>query len=239
MITQDQLKTLSQKYQTTQLNIRREYTQHLFLSYFYQQPESNRIYFKGGTALKILYNSPRFSEDLDFSTTHSNKTLIEKMLHQAISSIEKEGVTPRIIETKTTSGGYLSRLSFDLYDQSIEVLLQISLREGKKKGELLTIVNDFIPPYTTMALLREQMIAEKILALLSRMKPRDFYDLYFILRANLLPAKEKKVLEKIYVMLDDVKINFDRELRHFLPKSHWPIIRDFKSVLKRELQRYL
>jgi predicted nucleotidyltransferase component of viral defense system len=63
MIANDALKTLATKLQTTELNVRREYFQHLFLSYFYQQPLADWIYFKGDTALRMLYNSPRFSED--------------------------------------------------------------------------------------------------------------------------------------------------------------------------------
>jgi len=69
MISNEALQALATKLQTTELNVRREYFQHLFLSYFYQQPLTDRIYFKGGSALRMLYHSPRFSEDLDFSSS--------------------------------------------------------------------------------------------------------------------------------------------------------------------------
>ena len=39
----------------------------IFLSYLYQEPGSEKLLFKGGTALRIVFKSPRFSEDLDFS----------------------------------------------------------------------------------------------------------------------------------------------------------------------------
>ena len=71
MISEKTIKELTQKYQTTEINIIREYCQHLFLSYFYQKRKSEQIYFKGGTALRIIYNSPRFSEDLDFTGIHN------------------------------------------------------------------------------------------------------------------------------------------------------------------------
>ena len=48
MITNQALQSLAAKLQTTELNLRREYFQHLFLSYFYQQPGTDQIYFKGG-----------------------------------------------------------------------------------------------------------------------------------------------------------------------------------------------
>lgn len=238
MISQDVQKTLAQKYQTTELNIRREYMQHLFLFYFYQQPQTDKIFFKGGTALKILFGSPRFSEDLDFSSMLSQIAPIEQALIQSLSEIEKEGISANLKEAKTTSGGYLARVSFQTYDQSTEILLQISLRQSDKKGELMTVVNDFIPTYTIMALMREQLIAEKIQALLTRQKPRDFYDLYFILRANLLLPQDKYVLSKVLEVLKTTNLNFEHELKQFLPKSYWPILKDFRKVLEQEIQRF-
>ena len=67
MISVEELNLLSVKLQTTQQNIRREYLQHLFLTYFYQQKEADAYFFKGGTPLRLAFNSPRFSEDIDFS----------------------------------------------------------------------------------------------------------------------------------------------------------------------------
>ena len=33
-------------------------------------------------------------------------------------------------------------------------------------------------------------------------------------------------------------INFEKELKEFLPRSHWAIIRDFKQTLEKEIQRF-
>ena len=63
MISIAKIKELATKYQTTELNVIREYFQHLFLSYFYQQSTAGSIYFKGGTAMRTIYRSPRFSDD--------------------------------------------------------------------------------------------------------------------------------------------------------------------------------
>jgi hypothetical protein len=67
MITADTLNQIAIAQQTTTLNIAREYAQHLFLSGFYQQRGTERVLFRGDTALRLVYHSPRFSEDLDFS----------------------------------------------------------------------------------------------------------------------------------------------------------------------------
>lgn len=237
MISPSVVQNLARKLQTTELNIRREYIQNLFLSYFYRQSESGRVYFKGGTALRIIYGSPRFSEDLDFSTPQSDIHKIENVLLQTIREIEREGIRVDIKESKKTSGGYLGIIHFLLGDEKVGVQLEISQREGKKEEEAVTIVNDFIPPYTLIALMRNQLIDEKIQALLSRHKARDYYDLYFILRANLLLSGKKNILSKVLVLLDKTNISFEKKLKQFLPKSHWAIIRNFKETLKKEIAR--
>ncbi len=101
----------------------------------------------------------------------------------------------------------------------------------------MTIVNNFIPPYTLVALSPDQLVNEKIQALLTRRKARDYYDLYYILRANLLPAKEKEVLKEVLVVLRKTNIGFEKELKLFLPKSHWVVIKNFKTLLEQEIKR--
>src|SRR3989338_3524806 len=239
MISDDALKRFANKYQTTELNVRREYFQHLFLSHFYQQPQTDKIYFKGGTALRILYNSPRFSEDLDFSSSLRDIRPIEHAVLGTLEAIEPENIATDIKESKKTSGGYLAIISFPLRDGTTAIQLDISLRQGEKKGEVVTITLDYLPAFTVVALEQRQLVNEKIQAPLSRTKARDFYDLYFVLRANLLSSKDKDFLSQTYKILKKSQINFERELKEFLPKSHWATIRSFPLTLEREIKRFL
>lgn len=235
MISKYSLAELAKKHQTTELNIRREYIQHLFLSLFYQQTQSNTIFFKGGTALRIIFNSPRFSEGLDFSAALSRGRDIEDAIFATLKEIDREGIYVEIAESKTTSGGYLSDLKFMWGDETLRILLQFSQRSPQDKSEVVTVSNDFILPYVVVLLDRGQLVAEKIQAVLTRSKPRDFYDLYFMIRSRLLSKADIDLLvggkEKLY----SVSINFEQELKQFLPRSHWPVIRDFKTSLKREI----
>ena len=239
MIADDAIRTLATKLQTTELNIRREYFQHLFLSYFYQQPLVDQIYFKGGTALRMLYGSPRFSEDLDFSSSLRDVRGLEEALLETLARIARENVPVDLAESTTTSGGYLAIVSFKVGSNPLALQIEISLREGRQSGEATTVVSDFVPPYTLIALVREQLVAEKIQALLYRKKARDFYDLYFILRANLLSASKKDILAQALQVLKQSSINFEQELKTFLPKSHWAIIRGLPGTLEKEIQRFL
>lgn len=235
MITEEKIKELAVKNHTTELNIHREYAQHLFLSYFYQQPESNKIYFKGGTALKFIYGSPRFSEDLDFSTPTVTFNNIEDIIQNSLLELERIGAQTDISESKETTGGYLALIEMKFGRDILTLKMEISFRDKDSTGEVFTVNNDFIPSYTLLCLKKEKLINQKIRALLSRRKPRDFYDLYFILRANLLPAKEKISMPKILEILTETPISFKKELEIYLPKSHWLILKNFKQTLEREI----
>lgn len=147
MISNDTIKKISTKYQTSPLNVRREYMQHLFLSYFYQQPQSKEIFFKGGTALRIVYKSPRFSEDLDFGSTLHDIAEIETAMLKTLDALNYEGIKSRIVESKETSGGYLAIVDFDLAGEPVRLRFEASFREDQLQGEAQQISNDFIPPY--------------------------------------------------------------------------------------------
>ena len=245
MITDDAIRALAVKLQTTELNVRREYFQHLFLSSFYQQPPTAQIYFKGGTALRMLYNSPRFSEDLDFSSDVSDihAIAIEDAVLETLTAISRQNINPDLAESKTTSGGYLAIVTFRTGDNQVaiqaEISLQAGVRAGERRGEAMTIVSDLAPAYVVMAMAREQLVDEKIHALLTRREARDFYDLYFILRANLLPPERRHLLAQALATLRESRIEYGKELKEFLPRSQWAIIRGFPAPLEREIQRFL
>lgn len=239
MLTTDQIKQLARQCQTTESNIWREYFQHLYLSAFYQQRTAEKIFFKGGTALHLLYQNPRFSEDLDFSTSAANLPKVETAVINSLAALEKNNVSASILEAKFTSGGYLAQISFARPETTTLIQLEISARRGTKTPEVITVVNDFIPAYLAISLSRSQLVGEKIQALLTRQKPRDFYDLYFILRANLLPPDQKKFLPRVARLLEKTRLSFERELKIFLPRSHWALIRHFPAALEQELKKYL
>ena len=239
MIAREQISKLSTKYQTSELNVIREYLQHLFLQFFYQLPQSTDIYFKGGTALRFVYQSVRFSEDLDFSTNREDIPGIEDILLEVLAKVEKENIQATLQEAKRTSGGYLATIDFLLLDQTIPIQIEISFREKVVTGEVVTVASDFTVPYTLITLAQDQLVSGKLEALKARKKARDFYDLYFILRKQLLIPDKRDVLSEVLNVLHSLNINFEVDLKQFLPRSHWVIIKDFKVTLEKELERFL
>lgn len=240
MISEKTIKELTRKYQTTEVNITREYCQHLFLSYFYQKKRSEQILFKGGTALRMIYNSPRFSEDLDFTAVNIKMGEIEDIFIDSILDIKNTGIEVELKEGKITSGGYLGIVLFRFLDFKGVIQIEVSLRKkGKIKSEVNLINSDYIPPFTVINLSQEQLSKEKVKALLERAKPRDFFDIYFLLRSHLSFKKSELELYKILKKLEETKIDFKRELKPLLPKSHHIILKNFKDILRRELSKYV
>lgn len=73
MMTDKQITDLASFFRIDKFTVFREYLQLVFLSYLYAQPQAGKVYFKGGTEIHLLFDSPRFSEDLDFSTVGRQK----------------------------------------------------------------------------------------------------------------------------------------------------------------------
>lgn len=240
MLTKEQLFLIQNKFQTLKANVLREYIQHLFLSSLYRTNGSENILFKGGTGYRIAYKSPRFSEDLDFSANNISIKEIEKIMMNVLEDLSNNGLLCEIEESKGTTGGYLAKLFTNFQGEKIPIDIQISLREKSgKKYEIFDIINEYIPTYTALLLPKDVMIDEKIQAALTRHKPRDFYDIYFLLKNGLLTSTQKGQLNQVKEVLSDKTIKFADELTHFLPRSMSSIAKSFPNPLLSELNKFL
>ena len=240
MLSEENLKKFIKIQQTGIENVAREYCQHLFLSYLYQNPESEKLLFKGGTALRILLKSPRFSEDLDFTGFGVTHHKVEEVLTNTLANIEKTAIKVEIAEAKRTTGGYLGIAFFEVCDMKIKIQLEVSLRNARNlKGTRALVESDYLPAYTLVHLSIEDMITGKLEALFARHKPRDFYDYFFLLSGNYPLVKERGNLKKVLELLQKQKINFQMELKKFLPASHAMHLRNFKRMLEQKIANYL
>ncbi len=85
----------------------------------------------------------------------------------------------------------------------------------------------------------KDLVREKIQSVFVRKKPRDFFDIYFLLRVNLTPISEKRNLKKILEVLMEEKLNFKKELKAFLPQNYHSIIKDFNKIFEREIEKFI
>jgi len=173
----------------------KDYLQHLVLWGMYSYISKNLI-FKGGTALQKVYGLDRFSEDLDFTLNlplnhgiDTEKSVREKIerglkLVNSFYTLSYEKIK------KNNSVNYKLKIRGPLYEklQSIET---IKIETGKRESVLLpTKVVPIIPVYRDLSVYLpivmniNEMLAEKVRAILTRKQPRDLYDLYFILHKS-------------------------------------------------------
>ena len=239
MLKKDYLTELATKNQTSLDNIFREYIQNVFLRFLYQKKASKEILFKGGTALKLVYNSPRFSKDLDFTLLNITFNKIETTVLEVLSNLEKESFQPKIIESKKTTGGYLAELAVEIYHEKVRISVQGSKRKkNDARKDVKLIVNNFIPDYSAYLLEEKLLIGEKIQAALTRSKPRDFFDIYFLLRGGHIPIELRKKLSKVADIIKEKDINYKEDLSYLLPYSLQNIASEFPSPLLNELKKY-
>lgn len=236
MLSLTSLRKIAAEFRTSDQNVMREYLQHLLLFNLYQQEKSDALAFKGGTAFRILFGSPRFSEYLDFSS-RLTRYHIQQILKQTLAMVAQEGIPWTAEESKTTTGGYFAKYRFGLHGHDLWIEFNISLRD-KISPEPVLVTSPFIPAYQCMTLPVERLVWEKIDALIRRKKPRDFFDLYFLLRERRgigEIVKQKKKLLPLVGSLDQRQVK--EELRLFLPATQHAILKDFPTLLSNELKR--
>ena len=239
MLELNKLEAIQNTFQTTRENVFREYAQHLFLSSFYRKKGSENIFFKGGTALRFAYRSPRFSEDLDFSAVGIGVGEVEEAIVGVLEDFTNQGLKWEIEESKETTGGYLGKLIVFLYEEKTSIEIQISFREKKFVApEVVPIVNEYLPTYIVGLLPLEELVGEKIQAALTRSKPRDFFDIYFLLKQGLIPLSQRNKLAEIREILKKKEIKFSGELSLFLPKSMRLLAESFPAPLLAEIEKY-
>jgi len=191
MLGSDELAEVARLKRLTPANAERDYIQELLLFAIYSEigPE---LVFKGGTCLYKLHKLSRFSEDLDF--TLSKRIDLEEAVRMSIDRLRFLGVSGSLKEVKKHPREINLRSLFrgPFYRGSRESLcfipLNVSLRERVILNlERMTISSMYreIPSFDVFSMRAEEILAEKARAILTRKKPRDLYDMWFLLEKGI------------------------------------------------------
>ena len=194
----------------------REHWELIVLKGLYESPFGRYLIFKGGTALRLTFGSPRFSEDLDFSLTKDTlkgkfSTLVKKILHPfselSITDLVEKYYT-YLAEIKVTQ----NYLPFPF-----RIKIEISKREVKDYQWELKLLSS---PATVIQVVGQvaslqQIYKDKLACLKGRAKPKDLFDLWYISEKLKIPYTPKKISSKK---------EFVRDLRKYLPMDFWQAI---------------
>lgn len=173
-------------------NITREYLQARILEQLQFQGGMIHLAFQGGTALRFLFELPRFSEDLDFTLERQSGDFnFEKVLEKIQREFEKETyqVSLKINAKKIVYAAFIRfpGLLFELgLSQNRNQVLAVKLEIDTRPPEGAVLATTIVRRYVTLQLQhhdRASLLAGKIHALLQRnyVKGRDIYDLFWYL----------------------------------------------------------
>lgn len=217
---------LAEEIKTYPENIVREEYEMVFLKALLESKHGKSFVFKGGTALRLAYNSMRFSEDLDFS-------LIDKISWQAVQKILVERASDfesiKIKEMREKYFTYFALFSIkeDFLKQPFLLKIEISKRlvdwkRGKdfKLLQLTTPVSVLAAAGFVVTL--DRTYKDKKKALNERVKGRDLFDLWWL-------SQRLKKEEKFLANSRFNKKAIGSELKRFLPKGSWVIIDELCS----------
>lgn len=187
MISRKELAEYAEKLGFNIYQAEKDYLQHAFLASLYSV-SSTEFIFKGGTAMQKAYGLDRFSEDLDFTlnSTADAMQFLEKAVVGA-NSFAKTTISRK--DEKTNSFIMKLKMEGPLYagaEKTLQtIVIETSLREKVlRKTDAVRIVPIYadLTPYTALVMSPEEMFAEKVRAIMTRDKPRDLYDLWFLLK---------------------------------------------------------
>ena len=195
-ILQSQLKTTMTGEE--KINTAREFLQLLILKIIYDNGYFKNLTFTGGTALRILYKTRRFSEDLDFSLTSRNHYQFESFIKTLRLNLGQSGFLADVIprEVKTVEAvelrfrGLLYRLGLSkLKSQKLMIKLEIDTNPPKGYAAEVSLVNEMAFFFTATHFDLSSLYATKLHACFYRKytKGRDFYDLIWYLGRKTVP----------------------------------------------------
>ncbi len=143
------------------------------------------IAFKGGTALKLFYNLPRYSEDIGYDS-------LEKISPQELMEEIKTLIAKKRWETTDPAIKYhtiLMELRFAGPERNFRIKIEISTR---KKVLNTTIISLRGVPVLTLE--PSFLMTEKLITFIDRQAGRDIFDAWYILN-NAYPLDDAMITD--------------------------------------------
>ncbi len=172
-------------------NITREYLQARILGCLQRIGAMVPLAFHGGTALRFLYATPRYSEDLDFTLEQANQYDFRAYLRAIRSELAAEGyaVELKVNDKKTVHSAFI-RFRGLLYElgasphqgEVLSIKIEVDTNPPAGAGLTTSLARRFVP-LQLQHHDRASLLSGKLHAVLQRSytKGRDIYDLLWYL----------------------------------------------------------
>ncbi len=217
------------------------------LNYINQSEFGKNLLLKGGTAINVfLLNLERLSVDIDFDFSCNltkealdpireeiKKEITEYMMSEEYHLSDKSKFTHAldsfVFNYQTTSNSRDSLKIEINYSDRVHVLDLVKDEVSLKIGEMVKVNR----------LSNDELIGSKISALITRTTPRDIYDVYNALKADVCNLRIARKIAIFYVLLgSDLPIDFEKTIDDCLNRinslNYNLIKKTLIPVLKRE-----
>ena len=169
----------------------REYLQVLILKEMYKMPEGEKLCFTGGTYLRLIHQTKRFSEDLNFNVSRMKKDDYEGCMKNIRNSLKKEG-----LEIQLAFGHWGNLLVAEFILPDIEKYYGVVSSYARKEGIVIKIeanqprwriktetlmVTGFGNMFPVVCTESGALFADKIDALIKKNQARHLFDIIFML----------------------------------------------------------
>jgi len=188
-------------------NVLREYYEYYILKEIFDSEIGESLIFKGGTALRLFYSSPRYSDDLDFSIIKKiNFKILEKIAKKTI--IRNSNIKINDLWNKYNTMLCEFKINEEWKKMPFFIKIEISKRELAQIEDTeikLARENDFGLEILGRVFKLEILLKDKINALNNRDEPKDYFDVWYIgqllnkkvkLKDNINVKRYKQILNK-------------------------------------------
>lgn len=170
--------------------ILREYLQVKILQAIFTSKQASQLVFIGGTALRILHDNQRFSEDIDLDHFDMSWDAFGEMFHKVERFLTLDGFVVEVQEV--AKGAFHCYLRFPelLYGQDLsphlahKLLIRVdSVSQGYAYQPEVRILNKFDVFTEVRVAPINLLLSHKLYSAVNRKRPkgRDFYDITFLL----------------------------------------------------------
>jgi len=174
----------------------REYLQYKILEIIFDSPYEHKLAFMGGTCLRIVHNSNRFSEDLDFDNFNLSTDDFNVITGIVKTELERLGYEVEIRNVK--KGAYHCYIRFPeiLFKEGLtnhkeeKILIRLDTEAQNYSYEIdQPILNKFDVFTQINAAPKDLLLSQKLYAVMNRKrnKGRDIFDIVHMLGQGLTP----------------------------------------------------
>ena len=207
----------------SQEQIVREEYEMIILKQLFESELGRLFVFKGGTALRLAYGSPRFSEDLDFSVLEGFPNgKLDRLLRGIASQYDALKIMDLTQKYYTYFG--LFRIKEDFMNQAFSIKFEASIRPVNLKKDIdykLLALSSRVTNLTVLAQVENLAQIEKEKKTINPLRVRDIFDLWFI------GQKLKKSVSMDFAQWKTEEIR--RELFKFLPEKDKRLVEEWLS----------